>query len=64
MAALILVGFDGMLRSQSIFGLQRQHIAFLKNKAVVKLADTKTTARRGGAELIVIQSAVAVRWLR
>ena len=63
-AALILVGFDGMLRSQSIFGLRRSHISFYQNRAVVRLVATKTTARRGGSELIVIQARAAVGLLR
>ena len=63
-AALLLVGFDGMMRSQSIFSLRRRHVSFYRDRAVVQMEATKTTARRGGVELIVIQAAVAVATLR
>ena len=64
MAALILIGFDGILRTQSLLLLRVGHVKFLKGKAVAKLVRTKTTMRRGGLELCVIKSSVAVNALR
>ena len=63
-AAILLCGFDGMLRTQSLFLLRRGHVEFVGSRAVIKLARTKTTEKRGGVELIVIQSTLAAMLLR
>ena len=63
-AALLLVGFDGLLRTQSLLLLRVGHVTFLHGKAVLKLVRTKTTMRNGGVELVVIRSRLAASVLR
>ena len=53
-AALIMVGFDGILRTQSLLLLRVGHVKSLRGQAVPKLVRTKTTMRNGGVELVVI----------
>ena len=62
--ALLLTGFDGIMRTQSLLLLRVGHISFLKDKAIIRLIRTKTTMRTGGLELVVIQSRLAARVLR
>ena len=47
MAALLLVGFDGVLRSSELFSLKRSDIYFASGKAVVRLRETKVGQRKG-----------------
>ena len=63
-SALFLVGFDGILRTQSLLLLRVGHVQFLRSQAVVKLVRTKTTMRNGGVELSVIRSRLAVNMRR
>ena len=62
-AALILVGFDGFLRSGELFAMKVGDISFRKGMAVIKLALTKSGKRRGLMEVIVITSKIAVELL-
>ena len=48
---MIMVGFDGILRTQSLLLLRVGHVKFLKGQAVLKLVRTKTTMRNGGVQL-------------
>ena len=64
MAALLLVGFDGFLRSGELFSMKVGDISFRRKMAIIKLAVTKGGQRRGLMEVIVITSSLAVKMLR
>ena len=63
-AACLLIGFDCFLRSSEIYNLERRDITFYKDKAVLKLRDTKTGKRTGNSEMVVCQSPFATSLLK
>lgn len=63
-AAALLVAFDALLRPGEIFALRCRDVTFIKNTAVVHSRDTKTGKRKGAAEMVLVESKVAVKWLR
>ena len=63
-AAALLIGFDCMLRSGELYALRLQDITFLQNRAVVCLGRSKTGKRTGANEMVVVESSLALRWLR
>ena len=63
-AAGFLIGFDCMLRSGELYNLRRKDITFMRDKAVLSLGKSKTGKRTGANEMVVVESCVAVRWLR
>ena len=64
LAALLLVGFDGFLRSGELFSLCVGDIHFDLEKAIIKIPASKTGVRRGVTEMIVLKAGVTVRVLR
>jgi hypothetical protein len=62
-AALLLVGFDTMMRSGELYSVRVKDVTFKQHKAIVRLPSTKTSARKGAAEVVVCESALAVKWL-
>jgi integrase len=62
-AAVLLVGFDTMMRSGELYSVKVKDITFRHSKAIIRLPTTKTSARKGAAEVVVCESALAVRWL-
>lgn len=62
-AAAILVGFDAMLRPGEIYQVRARDVSFLRNRAIIHLRDTKTGKRKGASELVIVESAIAVKWL-
>ena len=63
-AAALLVGFDCMLRSGELYNLRQKDITFLRDKAVLCLGRSKAGKRTGANEMVVVESQLAVRWLR
>ena len=63
-AALLLVGFDTMLRSGEMYSLRVKDVQFLRNRAVLNLGQSKTGKRTGHSEMVVVESAIACKWLR
>ncbi|CAE7184465.1 unnamed protein product, partial [Symbiodinium necroappetens] len=63
-AAGFLIGFDCMLRSGELYNLRRKDITFMRDKAVLSLGKSKTGKRTGANEMVVVESCVAVQWLR
>lgn len=63
-AAGLLVGFDGMLRSGEIFKLRAGHCKILKAKAIIRIPTSKSGARKGATEMVVIESRAAVAILQ
>jgi len=63
-AALLLVGFDVFLRTGEIFALTPLAVSFRKNKAIIKLGETKTSHRKVADEVVIVESGVAVRLLK
>ena len=61
--ALLLSGFDAILRSQDLFSLRVRDVQILENGAFLRLSSTKTSARHGGKEIVSIRSAAARRAL-
>ena len=66
LAALLAVGFLGLLRTGEIVSLQPQQCLFQSggHKVVLSLTDTKTSGRNAGIEEIVIHDQVACALLR
>jgi len=63
-ASAMLVGFDAMLRSGELYNLKIKHVKFYRNRAVVTLEQTKTGKRTNTAEMVVLESQLAVKALR
>lgn len=63
-AAALLVGFDAMLRSGELYRLRIKDISFYGGRAVLSLGFTKTGKRNNAAEMVVVESAIAVKALR
>lgn len=63
-AAALLAGFDAMLRSGEIYRLRVKDITFYGSRAVLSLGFTKTGKRNNAAEMVVVESPLAVRALR
>lgn len=63
-AAAILMAFDAMLRPGELYVVAVKDLTFYATKAVLTLRDTKTGKRKGAGEMVVINSALANRWLR
>ena len=64
LAALLLVGFDGFLRTGELFALTPLVVSFHKNKAILKLSETKTSHRKLADEMVVVESQHAVSLLK
>ena len=64
LAALILIGFDGMLRTGELFNMRAFHIRFAKKKAFISLEYSKSGKRKGAEECVVIDSQLSVAVLR
>ena len=63
-AAALLIGFDCMLRSGELYNLKIGDITFLQNKAVLCLGQSKSGKRSGTSEMVVVESALAMTWLK
>ena len=63
-AAAFLVGFDCMLRSGELYNLKIEDITFLRNKAVLCLGQSKSGKRTGANEMVVVESSLAITWLK
>jgi hypothetical protein len=67
-AAFLLVGFDTMARTGELFNVLARHVSFFKYKnywrAVIMLEHTKTTPRKNAKEMLVVESHLAVTFLR
>lgn len=63
-AAALLAGFDTMLRSGELYRLRIKDITFYGSRAVLALGFTKTGKRNNAAEMVVVESAWAVKALR
>jgi len=63
-AAGLLVCFDGMLRSGELYNLTVGDVTFYHQHAVLRLGLTKSGKRTGKEEMVVINSLLAVAWLR
>lgn len=63
-AAALLIGFDTMLRSGELYRIRIRDITFYGDRAVLALGYTKTGKRNNAAEMVVVESAIAVRTLR
>ena len=63
-AAGLLVCFDGILRSGELYQLRVSDVTFYTGKAALRLGLTKAGKRSGQEEMVVINSYLAVRWLR
>ena len=65
MAALLLVGFLGLLRTSEVVTLKPSQILFLgPDHAVISLANTKTSVRKGSPEQVTINDPLVCRALR
>ncbi|CAE7825917.1 unnamed protein product [Symbiodinium sp. CCMP2592] len=60
----LLVCFDGILRSGELYQLRVGDVTFYATRAALRLGLTKGGKRTGQEEMIVINSRIAVRWLR
>jgi hypothetical protein len=63
-AACILTAFDALLRPGEIYVLQVRDVTFYANNAVLTLRDTKTGKRKGSGEMVVVESRLALKFLR
>ena len=63
-AAYLLTAFDALLRPGEIYLLQVQDITFYGDQAVITLRDTKTGKRRSSGEMVVVESGLAIHYLR
>ena len=63
-AALILTGFDAILRSGEIYKLHVGDILFAEDKAVLNLRDTKTSQVTGYMDMVICESKEAVILLK
>ena len=63
-AAGLLICFDGMLRSGELYNLTVGDITFYRRHAVLRLGLTKSGKRTGREEMVVINSVIAVAWLK
>ncbi|CAK0793322.1 unnamed protein product, partial [Prorocentrum cordatum] len=63
-AALLLVGFEGMLRGAEVFALTVGDIVDRGELFIVRISSSKTTAGKDCAEAVVVRSRMAVALLR
>ena len=63
-AACILTAFDALLRPGEIYLLKVKDISFYSQNAVITLRDTKTGKRKSSAEMVVVESHLALKFLR
>ena len=63
-AALMLTGFDAILRSGEIYKLRVGDILFSDNKAVLNLRDTKTSQVTGYMDMVICEPKEAVTLLK
>ena len=63
-AAGLLLCFDAMLRSGELYSLLVGDITFYRAKAVASLRSTKTGKRTGASEMVVVESQLAIYWLK
>jgi hypothetical protein len=66
LAALLLIGFDGLLRTGELFTITAGHIRFERDDAaaIIQLPGTKTGQRFGADQVVVAHSRLAVSILR
>ena len=63
--AVLLVAFDCFLRTGEFCGLTGSDIQiFGGDRAVIKLAHTKTSLRKVGMEMVVCECSLAIAWLK
>ena len=60
----LLVCFDAMLRSGELYQLRIRDITFYESKAVLSLGFTKTGKRNNSSEMVVVESPIALKFLR
>ena len=63
-AALLLIGFDAFLRTGELFNIRKQDVVLYDTKAMIRLKSSKTGLRQGHTEMVIVESPVALRWLR
>ena len=63
-ACLVLVGFVGLLRSSELFRLRGDDVQLHADFAVVRLLETKVGQREARADMVTIESAVALSALQ
>ena len=63
-AAGLLIGYDCMLRSGELYRLTVGDVAFYDSRAVLSLGFTKMGQRLNSAEMVVVESQLAVKYLR
>ena len=63
LGALLLVGFEGLLRPGELFSLRRRDVRFVGGKAVLSLRNTKTGQRHGRMEVVILAHGLAARAL-
>ena len=63
-AQALLIGFDCMLRSGELYSLKIGDITLLRNKAVLCLGQSKSGKRSGANEMVVVESSLAISWLK
>ena len=63
-AAMMLTGFDAILRSGEIYRLHVGDILFSDKKAVLNLRDTKTSQVTGYMDMVIVESKEAVALLK
>ena len=63
-AAGMLIAFDAMLRSGELYRLKVGDISFYSSKAVLSLGYTKMGIRTNNAEMVVVESQLALKYLR
>ena len=64
LAAFLLVGFDTFARTGELMRIQVCHVSFAKEKAIIRLEQSKTAVRKNASEMLIVESSVAVRFLR
>jgi hypothetical protein len=63
LAAFFLVGFDTFARTGELFSILASHVTFARGKAIIRLENTKTAVRKGAAEILIVESPLAVKML-
>ncbi|OLQ13610.1 hypothetical protein AK812_SmicGene2385 [Symbiodinium microadriaticum] len=63
-AAGLLICFDGILRSGELYQLRVADVTFYASRASLRLGLTKAGKRTGQEEMVVVNSRIAISWLR
>ncbi|CAE7323141.1 unnamed protein product [Symbiodinium sp. CCMP2456] len=63
-AAGLLICFDGILRSGELYQLRVADVTFYESRAALRLGLTKAGKRTGQEEMVVVNSRIAINWLR